>query len=1122
MSGEPAQSELHPIVAQMRPSCEQRPAVLARGGDIVVTAGAGTGKTRTLVARYLSLLAQGLPLRSIVAITFTKKAAREMRNRVRDEMRRYLEQVSMDRAEYQRWLRLYGELDAARIGTIHHLCTEILRAHPAEAQVDPRFDVLEEGQVAILRRRAMEGALAWAADDLRAVSLFGLLGERELQDTLARLMAQRLEVAESLRRMPEDIRAHWQQALAGRQQEVLAALLGEPAWQEALETLHETRALHRDDLLEAQRREVLAAIDAAVGPLADCLSSLSCLGTIRLNVGSARAWPGGAGQMAGVKAALRTLRYLWESRAEPLQLNLNRQDEALAQAFPALAGLFSCASGHYEAFKVERNALDFDDLEHRALALLQRDAAVLARWQGEVQAVLVDEFQDTNGRQRELVALLNGGRGCLFIVGDGKQSIYRFRGADVSVFRAERGRVLRQGGAVLALETSYRAHRALIEALNDLLRPVLGEEPDPDRAWVEPFAPLRHHRELPGRGFSPPHIELHLAVGTKAAGALDRAADALVLRLVGLKQNCAVEGRPGGLDYGDIAILCRASSSFTHYENALDRAGVPFLTVAGRGFYDRPEVRDILNALRALADPSDDLALAGLLRSPAMTLSDCAIYLLCQERPSHGGRGSLWEVLRRGGTGLSGEDVPRAARAAQAIAALHDQVGRVSVADLLKAFLDGTDYRAALLQAGQARAARNVAKLLADAHASSIVGVGEFLQYISGLRGIGAREGEARATAEGAVQIMSVHAAKGLEFPVVVLGDVTYSGGRRSAVLVDPELGVLLPIKGGDGALPAAYCLGRARADDQGSAEEDRLLYVAATRAAEKLIFSGCIVLRQDGAPARLGGWLGRIAAVVGLEGRRVERDAEGSGTCQLDLQVGHATVGCTLYGPHWAPPASSQEIAVQPAPPLSPPPPLLAPVAPGVAHVDGRTAERERTPPQRVWRVVPAVRHPTAPAWVIGSLVHEALAAWRFPDGESFPGWAGARTREYGMTDSKQIADAIGQAGRLLRRFQAHWLFRDMDGAERRLHEVPYSRLVDGRLESGIIDALYLREGVWTLVEFKTDRVDNEADLESVLARDDHRAQVERYARAVQRLVGQRPRVVLCLLNYAGTVRLI
>ena len=452
------------------------------------------------------------------------------------------------------------------------------------------------------------------------------------------------------------------------------------------------------------------------------------------------------------------------------------------------------------------------------------------RWQAETAALLVDEFQDTNDRQRRLVrrltSRLGGDAGKLFIVGDAKQSIYRFRGADVTVFRQERERIAGAGGAVVALDTSYRAHRELIAGLNDLLRPVLGETEDPARPWVEPFAPLRHHRESAGPGFSPPHIELHLALGSKGDGGLARAAEALAARLAAWVESGDVQiEEKGGLrlfDYGDIAILCRASTSFAAYENALENAGIPFLTVAGRGFYGRPEIRDLLNALAALADPTDDLALAGVLRSPAFGVSDAGLYGLAVAGRDEGGETPplrVWDILRTFGPLLPGEDGGRAARAALVISDLHAQAGRAPVADLLKAFLDATGYRAALVAAGQARAARNVAKLLADAHASSLVSVGEFLAYVAELRDSGTREGEARATAEGAVQIMSVHMAKGLEFPVVVIGDATYDPPGRSGVLFDPVLGVLLPQKDDDKTLPASYRLGKLTADDQEAAE---------------------------------------------------------------------------------------------------------------------------------------------------------------------------------------------------------------------------------------------------------------------------------------------------------------
>ncbi|MFN2273009.1 MAG: UvrD-helicase domain-containing protein [Anaerolineae bacterium] len=1125
----------HPIVAQMQPSPEQEPAVAERGRDIVVTAGAGTGKTRTLVARYLSLLADGLPLRSILAITFTRKAAREMRNRVREEVRTYLERTDLSAEERARWQALYAELDAARIGTIHSLCSEILRAHPAEARVDPRFDVLLEGQLNILQNRVLDEAMAWAADDEQAVHLFALLGERGLRNTLGSLLGQRLEAETCLASTPDPLWPSWESQLVPPirafvdDESVHASFddllaLRDDGTLDRAEAAGDRLALPLRELLSlwdgitlARRTGDWPAVSVRLAPLRDQMKL----------VGRADNW-----RPADPKAILRTLQQRYDDQlsawvGKGINLTLDVQ---LAEAIPDLQRLFEYTAELYQRLKQELRALDFDDLEHRAVSLLEQDATVRERWQHEIRAILVDEFQDTNGRQRDLVQLLNGDRGRLFIVGDGKQSIYRFRGADVTVFRAERVRIQANGGAAYPLDKSYRAHQDLIAGLNELLRPVLGENEDPTRPWVEPFAPLLHHREEPSPGFVSPHIELHLTVGSKSGGALDRAADALAGRIVTLMGQ-SLEIVDGGavrpLDYGDFVILCRSSYAFGAYEDALDRAGVPFLTVAGRGFYSRGEIRDLLNALQAIADPTDDLALVGLLRSPAFGLSDTALDQLCQARSRIEDTPPLWDVLNDVGSSLSDEDGHCAERARVITAELHNAAGRAPVADLLKALLDATDYRAALIQAGQTRGARNVAKLLADAHASGIVGVGEFLEYTSGLRETGTREGEARATAEGAVQIMSVHAAKGLEFPIVIIGDATYGGGRGGSTLIDPQLGLLLPLKDQDGTLSAIYRLGKNRDDDQDQAESDRLLYVAATRAREKLMLSGCISLVRDGSVGKLGGWLGRLAGSEGLDlvGRPIPYEENGLTAVSVGLQVGHTPVACVIYEPGYLWDDRSPVALAETVSDARLPPTLLETIAPDMEIVDQRTSVHDRIPPQRVWRVVPAVKRPRAPAWVIGSLVHEALAAWRFPATDrsaGFERWAGARAQAYGVTDAQQLDDAIRQCQRLLLRFSSHPLYREMNDADRRLHEVPYSLPKADGVESGIIDSLYLREGVWSIVEFKTDRVTDRADLQTLLTEEDYLAQAERYAAATERLLGVRPRFILCMLNYAGAVRLI
>ena len=1013
---------LHPIVERMQPSKEQKPAITERGCDVVVTAGAGTGKTRALVARYLSLLADGLRLRSVVAITFTRKAAREMRNRVRAAVLCYLDTPGLPETEVTRWRGLYRELDAARIGTIHSLCSEILRTHPAETGVDPRFQTLDEAQSTLLQNDALDQALAWAASDADAALLFGLLGERELRSGLHEMLLRRLDVEEALGCLPEKTAERWlQQAHAG---------------------------------------EALSALDAQ-----------------------------------------------------------------MAEAYPALRALFARAGAAYAALKRESNSLDYDDLEQGALALLANNPSVHRYWQEQTEAILVDEFQDTNGRQRDLVALLNAGRGCLFVVGDAKQSIYRFRGADVEVFRQERERVQQSGGKVFALDVSYRAHHELLQALNDLLRPVLGEQDDPQRPWVEPFAPLQ---PAPGRAeteMAAPYVELQLALGTKSGGALERAASALAERIVQMieveRPHVLVEGVRRRINYGDVAILCRSSRSFGAYEDALEKLGAPSVTIAGGGFYDRSEIRDLLNALQALSDPTDDLMLVGLLRSPAIALADADVFRLSQGQDPHKGTPSLWKLLQssKGLARLSPSGRERAERARRIVESLHSLAGRVTVADLLKAFLDSTSYRAALIQAGQRREARNVSKLLADAHASGIVGVGAFLEYVRGLRGSGAREGEARIPAEGAVQIMSVHQAKGLEFAVVVIGDATHQSRGSSGVLLDRELGVLFPLKDDDGK-SALYELAKSRNEERDDAESDRLLYVAATRAQERLIISGCIKLTASGALAKPAGWLGRLAMPECLDLKRALAGCEGLGqkALSLPLSIGQSMVSCCIDAVFREATVTREAWPAQTAVTL--PPPLLAPVRARAEQVDEKVREREREPAARVWRVVPTRKGQHAPAWVVGKLVHEALAAWRFP-GQDFDAWLRSRARAYGLVDDERLTDATDHSSELLRRLMQHALFQDMQHAERRLHEVPYSTQQNEVTDSGFIDAMFAQNGCWTIVEFKTDEINRDEDLDRALGSGYHQ-QVQRYVRAVERLLKQHPRVLLCLLNYKGRLRLL
>jgi ATP-dependent helicase/nuclease subunit A len=1135
---------------------DQHSAATARDAAISVTAGAGSGKTRALVGRYLALLEQGFPLRSLVAITFTDKAAREMRNRIRAITTNWLEQEDAA-ANRALWTEAFSALDAARIGTIHGLCAAILRTHPAEAGLDPAFGVLDEGQSAVWRARAVEAGLAWATTEAEVVHLFSLFKEAQLRRLLANLLDKRLDAEQILANLAIDPLERWGAGL----DQWFAEQLNAPLWQASLATLAALQAKKEDDKLEIARRMVLARWEEArqVQPGQEWEGFFAAL------LGLRGAIPGRGGQKANWAAddlavaqeTMRTLRSYFDQGVSRL-LNKKKPiswalDSQVAELLPLVRRLFDQTREIYQGYKGEAQTLDFDDLEQMTAQLLTNNETVRTRWQVEINAVLlVDEFQDTNQRQREIVYALAGfeppetrskGTGfsktdqlhlresslgvdyspkkkpaSLFVVGDSKQSIYRFRGADVAVFRQVQEDIRQAGGTLIDFDLTFRAHKSLVELTNALLAPLMAAEDDTPRPYDVPFAPLMAYRPEPRAGMEPPYLEFHLGLGEDKSRGRLAAATGLAERLHELRH-------AGQIAWQDVALLFRASTAFAPYEDALEQAGIPYVTIAGRGFYDRPEVRDLLNALAAIADPTDDLAMAGLLRSPAIGLSDGAIYLLRWHKDRQ--RRPFWVALQNLSAveGLAEADRQRANFARQVIAGLHQQADRVSVAQLLKDFLDATHYRAILrLVPGGERLRRNVGKLLADAHRSELVSVTEFLEYLAVLGDVGARESEAPTEAGGAVQLMTIHKAKGLEFPVVVLADAGYTGGFRSTPFyLDQELGLLLNLSDGE-AQPAAFRLGAWREAEQEAAEERRLLYVAATRAKEKFIISGdakVSTAKKNPGRLRLSGWLAQLAGVVGLSETQLPGVPATAQSIPLTWEDGAAT--CTIYPPVQVSPTATP---VSHTPSSTIPgdlPDLLAAftAAPSTA-LDQKLQERESDPPPRVWRVVPQTQY-DVPAWVIGSLTHMALRYWRFPDEHQFPNFLRPFALEAGLTDQASLDIALSRVSALLVRFQEHPLYGQLSAAERH-HEVPYNLTLDGEMRSGIIDLLFRSstDTVWTIAEFKTDRLAEKVDLEKYAQEKKYDRQVEAYRQAITHQVGTTPQVLLVFLNVGQSVQIL
>ena len=849
-------------------------------GSLVVSAGAGSGKTRVLVERYVRLIStDSIPTDAVLAITFTEKAAREMRERVRDTVEDRARQTHDDL-----WQHLRAAVESARIGTIHSFCADLLRAHPGETGLDPCFRILDEVESGIMLADSVDEALREIADAQSAIhnlqsAILNEFGPPELRTTLAEMLRGGGEVRAALELLPADadsLRARWRDDLRLAQNSALAELVGGADWRTASGTiLGLAPVAPAADKLGVQ---VIATADWLTALAPGVMPDFTLINEIKLNVGSKKLWPSES-NLANAKSDLAVLRDSYRAASDLLSfVPVAEIEDRAAETAIALRDLYDLARARYADTKARADALDFDDLEAMARDLLIRHPLVRRRWRAELQAIMVDEFQDTNATQRAIIYALagleppaaDGSPAELFVVGDGKQSIYRFRGADVSVFQqVERDIVERWAGQRIRLDTSFRSHPSLIGWINRVGAQVFARSA-PLQIYEIPFEPLRPSRPASSHPIS---VELHVADGAGSADERRAAeADVLARRLVRI-----VEGSPHPIiydrkekcwrhpTYGDIAMLFRASSAFEPFEAALRAQGVPFLTTAGRGYYGRNEVQDLIHLLRVIDDPNDDLALVGVLRSPLFALDDATIIgLRLESRPTEGiGKGFFGE-----GQALSAEEttsfppVPLTF-ARQVLAELQAMRGQATVVELLRAALERTGYLATVsgLDDGERRRV-NVEKLVAAARLSGARGLRAFREYLDHLLRTETREGEAPLEGHGSVRLMTIHRSKGLEFPLVALPDLgRTSPPARARWLARQPYGLALKVRDPDDedCLPTAMLLARRADATMERAESERLLYVALTRAQDYLLLSGPTLKKSNES------WIARIAAAIGL-----------------------------------------------------------------------------------------------------------------------------------------------------------------------------------------------------------------------------------------------------------------
>ena len=632
----------------MKPTPAQQQAIETQDRSLVVQAGAGTGKTWVLVRRFMHLLETNpdWPLESIIAITFTEKAAREMRGRIRQAVETKAKQQPDDPI----WQARRRGLNCLQVSTIHSLCARMLRENAIAAVIDPRFQVVDEQEADLLKEEAIRETIQQLDEnDHPALELLASLHVRDLSEIMASLLGQRgtlQRLFESLE-APEQLLQRWQDGLETMRESIWERCLQEdPNLSHALESLPYVEIQDPEDKLAGS--VVLGQEGCRHLEAGNLLEAAESWLEINLRGGRQANW-GGKETLKGLKDDLRAVR----AAAKELKKNdalqtIGPDDDLAAQHLHLWRSLWDQLNAIYDQIKEERQALDFDDLELLTAQLLSKTPRPqrLQRFLEGIQQLMVDEFQDTNLIQQQIIYdLAPPESGHLFLVGDAKQSIYRFRQAQVSVFnRSVEDMKKITGHDAVSLSTSFRSHQSLVVALNHLFDIILKPIGETHAPYEASPAPLEADRDSHPTLAAP--LELALIPQQDSNEERINAEDGriwearwLARHLIRLKEEEMLVWdkdqkayRP--FEFGDAAILFRATTNLPLYEAAFKDAGLPYLTVSGRGYYDRPEVRDLIALLRALHNPDDDLSLASAFRSPLFNLNDETLYHLRWHTPS--------------------------------------------------------------------------------------------------------------------------------------------------------------------------------------------------------------------------------------------------------------------------------------------------------------------------------------------------------------------------------------------------------------------------------------------------------------------------------------------------------
>ena len=1157
---------------------------------LVVEAAAGTGKTTELINRILRVLATGrAKMVEIVAVTFTEKAAGELKLRLREALERDRAEATDDTVRARLEVAL-ATLEEAHVNTIHGFCAELLRERPVEAEVDPLFKVLTEPQADRLYSRAFRAWLQEALQDppgglrraLRRTSAPSFGGDRD--GPIDRLRNAGRTLAEW-----RDFTHPWDRPPFDRDAEID----GHVAALHELADFTAAASFERDNLFidtaAVRRLSRQIRLEASFGGR-DLDGWEARLVDLTRDRGFSRTRKG-SGYKFGKHDGRDVTRADVLSARDILFAALQQfRQQADADLAASLQQELAGATTRYQVLKQAAGALDFTDLLARARDLIKNNTEVRRHLQTKFTRIFVDEFQDTDPIQAEILLLLaNDQAGKLFIVGDPKQAIYRFRGTDVATYWDVRDRLASRGGRVVQLTTSYRS----VPAIQRFVNAAFGAEMTGDpRTLQSEYVPLSPHRSgdesqpaivaLPvpkpyGRGgFGAPRPS---AIAIESS--LPDAVGAYIAWLVDARNGWTVcERQPDGTEARvpiqprHVAVLFRRFVSFgedvtRRYIDAIEARGIPHLLVGGKAFHGREEVETIRAALAAIEWPDDELSVFATLKGSLFAIDDEHL-LEFRHRfgvfhpfriPKELGGNSGHELAL---TGEATAHLAGIALALRLLQQLHRGRNYRPVAETIGRLLTETRAHVGfILRPAGEQALANVLHVAELARQYEAGGGISFRGFIDELRDAASAEAsEAPILEEGSdgVRLMTVHKAKGLEFPIVILADLTCRMSRTDASRYLDAPRNLCAMKIG-GWAPHELHDHEAEEVARDQAEGVRLAYVAATRARDLLIVPAL------GDDQWEGGWFSPLnrALYPPAASRRsptrgpkcpafkskdsvLHRPNDGTAGPSTVCPGQHTFADAGGYSVVWWDPGAldldkkptfgvrRDDLIVKDVPKHV--------IADGRATYDRWQLARHDA---RAAGAVPSLRVQTVREWAMsdlqsdlqsdrqsdpqsdpqsdrqsewsrtparlvmigqtaerpggigfGILVHELLAKAPFDaTREELESLAAAEARVLGMKDDEAraaaaVADGV-LAHDLLRRARA----ADARGACRR--ETPVTcMLADGLLVEGTVDLAFEENGLWTVVDYKTDR-----EIAST-GEEGYRRQVALYASAIAKATGQ------------------